>query len=266
MCTAVASIDEMDAFFKDLRNARQRALLLDYDGTLAPFHTNRMAALPYLGIPELLISIIMGSTHTRVVFITGRPAMELKSLLPFVPAPEIWGSHGLERLGPDGSYQVAEVSRPAKQLLAAIARCLQAEGLEACLERKPGCIAVHWRSLSDASVVDVRERVLRVWNGLRPQNLVVVSPFDGGLEFRVCMRNKGDVVNKLLSELHSAVPVAYLGDDMTDEDAFKALKNRGLSVLVREEYRSTAASSWIQPPQGVLDFLSEWLQACGEQV
>ncbi len=266
MCTAIATVDEMDAFFQDLRNARQRALLLDYDGTLAPFQTNRLAALPYLGIPELLLSIIMGSTHTRVVFITGRPAMELKSLLPFVPAPEIWGSHGLERLGPDGSYKVAEVPGPAKQLLSAIARCLQAEGLEPCMERKPGSIAVHWRSLSDASVVDVRARVLRVWNGLRPQNLVVVSAFDGGLEFRLRMWNKGDAVGQVLSELHSSIPVAYLGDDSTDEDAFKALKDRGLSVLVRKEFRSTAATSWIQPPQGVLDFLSEWLQACGEQV
>jgi hypothetical protein len=54
---------------------------------------------------------------------------------------------------------------------------------------------------------------------------------------------------------------------LTDEDAFKALKNRGLSVLVRNEFRPTAADVWIQPPQGLLDFLAEWLQACGgEQV
>jgi trehalose-phosphatase len=192
--------------------------------------------------------------------------MELKSLLPFIPAPEIWGSHGLERLGPDGSYQVAEIPHAAKLLLGAIDRCLQAEGLEAYMERKPGAIAVHWRNLSRATVIDIRGRVLRVWNGLRPQNLVLVSAFDGGLELRLRMRNKGDAVCQILSELHSSTPVAYLGDDYTDEDAFKALKKRGLSVLVRKEYRSTAAASWIQPPQGVLDFLSEWLEACGEQV
>jgi trehalose 6-phosphate phosphatase len=266
MCTAVATLDEMDAFFEELRNAQQRALLLDYDGTLAPFQTNRKVALPYLGIPELLISIIMGSTHTRVVLITGRPAMELKSLLPFVPAPEIWGSHGLERLGADGSYQVPEIPRPAVQLLSAIDRCLKAEGLEPYMERKPGAIAVHWRNLSRSLVLDIRERVLRVRNGLRPQHLVRVSAFDGGLEFRVDMRNKGDAVNQILSELQPSTPVAYLGDDYTDEDAFKALKNRGLSVLVRKEYRPTAAAKWIQPPEGVLSFLAEWLQACEAKV
>ena len=266
MCTAVTTLDEMDSFFDEVRHARQRALLLDYDGTLAPFHINRQAALPYLGIPELLLSIIMGSTHTRVVFVTGRPAMELKSLLPFVPAPEIWGSHGLERLNPDGSYQLAEIPRPAQQLLDVISGGLEAAGLDAHVERKPGSIAVHWRGQSSASVEDIRERTLRVWNGLPQQNWVLMSDFDGGLEFRLRLRNKGDVVSLVLSELHSSTPVAYLGDDLTDEDAFKVLKDRGLSVLVREEYRPTAAKSWIRPPQGVLDFLAEWLQACGERV
>ena len=270
MCTATATLDEMDAFFEDLKRARQRALLLDYDGTLAPFHTNRNAALPYLGIPELLLSIIMGSTRTRVAFITGRPAMELKSLLPFAPNPEIWGSHGLERLNPDGSYQLGEIPRPAKQLLGTIGRSLEAEGLDACVERKPGSIAVHWRGLSSSEMEDIRERVQRVWNGLnatpRRQKLVFLAPFDGGLEFRLRARDKGDVVSQILSELPSSSAVAYLGDDMTDEDAFKVLKDRGLSVLVREEYRPTAAKSWIQPPQGVLDFLAEWLQVCGEKV
>ncbi len=280
MCTALSSLDEMDAFFDAVRCAPQRALLLDYDGTLAPFHTNRQAALPYLGIPELLLSIIMGSTHTRVVFITGRPAMELKSLLPFVPAPEIWGSHGLERVNPDGSYHLAKIPRPAKQLLEAIGGRLEDEGMGAYMERKPGSVAVHWRGLSNSSVEDVRERTLRVWNDLNPstptagvpvtplrrQNWVFLSDFDGGLEFRLRMRNKGDVVNQIISELDSSTPVAYLGDDLTDEDAFKVLKDRGLSVLVREEYRPTAAKTWIRPPQGVLDFLAEWLQACGERV
>ncbi len=266
MCTALTTLDEMDAFFEGLKRAPERALLLDYDGTLAPFHTNRLAALPYLGIPELLLSIIMGSTRTRVVLISGRPAMELKSLLPFAPAPEIWGSHGLERLNPDGSYQLAEIPLPARQLLNAIGRALETEGLEAYLERKPGSIAVHWRSLSSESVEDIRQKTLRVWNGLRPQSRIFLSEFDGGLEFRLRMRNKGDVVRQILSELPNSTAVAYLGDDLTDEDAFKVLKDRGLSVLVRKEHRPTAAKAWIQPPQGVLDFLAEWLQACEERV
>lgn len=261
MCTAVSTLNEMDAFFDELRKADKRALLLDYDGTLAPFQTNRNAALPYVGVAELLVSIIMGSTRTRVVLITGRTAHELRRLLALVPAPEIWGSHGLERLRPDGQYELAPIPRPASRLMNVIDRYLQAEGLESCVERKPGAIAVHWRGRSSAE--DIRGRVVRVWQELRAQSLVKLAEFDGGLEFRVVGRNKGDAVRHILAELDGATPVAYLGDDLTDEDAFKALDNRGLSVLVRKEYRPTAANIWIQPPQGLLEFLAHWLQACG---
>jgi trehalose 6-phosphate synthase/trehalose 6-phosphate phosphatase len=54
---------------------------------------------------------------------------------------------------------------------------------------------------------------------------------------------------------------AYLGDDLDDERAFKAMPDSGLSVLVRGQFRPTAADLWIQPPQEVRDFLVRWQQA-----
>lgn len=266
MPTAATTVKETAAFFEELRSAEERALLLDYDGTLAPFHTERLAALPYPGIAELLTSILQGRTRTRVVFITGRPALELKSLLPLFPTPEIWGSHGLERLRTDGSREIAEIPGDAAQWLGAMDRGLAADGLEAHMERKPGLIAVHWRGVGKAAARDIRARLLCVWDGLRPQQRLHLSEFDGGMEIRLGLRNKGDAVRQILAELRDATPVAYLGDDTTDEDAFKALKNRGLAVLVRNQFRPTSADAWIQPPQGVLRFLADWLHACGEEV
>jgi trehalose 6-phosphate phosphatase len=52
--------------------------------------------------------------------------------------------------------------------------------------------------------------------------------------------------------------VAYLGDDVTDEDAFRAVKGRGLAVLVRAEYRRTAADIWIKPPHELKNFIGRW--------
>jgi trehalose-6-phosphatase len=52
--------------------------------------------------------------------------------------------------------------------------------------------------------------------------------------------------------------IAYLGDDLTDEDAFKALKGKGLSVLVRDTQRDTLADCWLTPPDELLDFLHHW--------
>ncbi|MEW5924967.1 MAG: hypothetical protein AB1746_13365, partial [Candidatus Zixiibacteriota bacterium] len=56
-------------------------------------------------------------------------------------------------------------------------------------------------------------------------------------------------------------PTAYLGDDMTDEDAFSALPDSALSVLVRPEYRETKARKWIRPPEELLEFFDRWIEA-----
>jgi trehalose-6-phosphatase len=57
--------------------------------------------------------------------------------------------------------------------------------------------------------------------------------------------------------------VAFLGDDLSDEAAFRAVRRigkRGLSVLVRREFRETAAEIWLRPPGELLIFLERWGQ------
>ncbi|MBU1936081.1 trehalose-phosphatase, partial [bacterium] len=56
--------------------------------------------------------------------------------------------------------------------------------------------------------------------------------------------------------------VAYLGDDLTDEDAFRVLKGKGLGVLVRPEFRPTTADLWLQPPDDLIEFLKNWITIC----
>jgi trehalose-phosphatase len=85
--------------------------------------------------------------------------------------------------------------------------------------------------------------------------------FDGGVEIRIPGADKGDVVRVLLSEMEPATPVAYLGDDATDERAFRVIRGRGLSVLVRPRWRQTAAQLWIKPPEELISFLTLWLEA-----
>ncbi|MGH9571319.1 MAG: hypothetical protein ACRD4F_16865, partial [Candidatus Angelobacter sp.] len=62
------------------------------------------------------------------------------------------------------------------------------------------------------------------------------------------------------------VAAAYLGDDLTDEDAFQAINGRGLSVLVRPAWRSTTAQAWLRPPGELIQFLNDWIHACGGDV
>jgi trehalose-phosphatase len=88
-----------------------------------------------------------------------------------------------------------------------------------------------------------------------------LKEFDGGIELRIPGRDKGYAVASALGEMGEEVAAAYLGDDFTDEDAFRAIQGKGLSVLVREEFRPTDADVWIIPPRELLDFLGRWMEA-----
>src|ERR1700682_5121679 len=80
------------------------------------------------------------------------------------------------------------------------------------------------------------QQVLRAFAG---KSGLKMLQFEAGLELRVAHPNKGDAVSSILEGLPPDVKVAYLGDDLTDEDAFHTLTNRGLTVLVRRAFRET---------------------------
>ncbi|MDT8068188.1 MAG: trehalose-phosphatase [Terriglobia bacterium] len=265
MSTATARINDIDIFFRQLSDSRQRVLLIDYDGTIAPFQVDRAKAVPYSTIPELLDSI-MATCGTRVVLVSGRSARELPGLLGLRPHPEIWGSHGFERLFSDGRYEIGFLSERTLAALAEAASGLEEAGLGALTELKVGSIAVHWRGMTTAHMEEARTTCYRTLSPVACSGNLLLSEFDGGLELRARNCSKGDAVRAILSELNSDIPVAYLGDDQTDEDAFKALKGRGLTVLVRPKYRTTTASVWIKPPGELTQFLVDWVHACGGDV
>jgi len=254
---------EVEQLMNAVAESRVSALLLDYDGTLAPFCLNRQQAVPYPGVTALLQEII-DDGRTRVVIITGRSAHEVIPLLAVRPSPEIWGCHGLERLRLDGTCETPRVEEPVVQALAEADRWLRDQGLHNRAEFKTGAVAIHWRGLDEATAAKIRGQVLLGWLPIAQSTPMELLEFDGGVEMRMPGRDKGDAVRTILDEMGPEVPVAYLGDDATDERAFLALGTRGLSVLVRPEWRKTAAALWIKPPEGLREFLTGWLQACRE--
>ncbi len=252
---------KMRDLFRDVAHARRSALLLDYDGTLAPFHRNRYMAIPYPCISELLKDI-METGRTRLVVITGRRAQEVIPLLKLSPAPEVWGTHGLERLYIDGTYEPPEIDPYSNDALDAARVWAERLDLGDLVEKKPGSVAVHWRDLADEKAAAIRSKVLTGWMSIADGACLTLEEFDGGVEMRLTGRNKGDAVRTILSEMDVDTPVAYLGDDQTDEDAFYALRDRGLRVLVRPYWRETAADVWLRPPVQLAAFLLDWLHAC----
>ncbi|MCB2203362.1 trehalose-phosphatase [bacterium] len=248
---------DLRGFEHMLLRSSLRMLLLDYDGTLAPFVTQRDQAVPYPGIRELL-SRIIADPRNRVVIISGRAVADLKPLLAIDPLPEIWGSHGWERLMRDGSYEAPPFPDAVIEMFDEEWQWLLEHFDAAQLERKPASVALHWRGLEPARQKKLEREARRKWRPLGESEQFEVHAFDGGLELRAAGRNKGDAVRTLLGEVGEDVPIAYFGDDQTDEDAFKALKGRGLRILVRPEVRDTEADIHCVPPEGLHTLLQLW--------
>jgi trehalose-phosphatase len=257
-----AQPSKLDEFFERLREAPARALILDYDGTLAPFERHPGCAVPYAGVRPL-VDAIMAEPSTRVVVVSGRWTIDLLPVLGFERVPELWASHGWERLSPEGEYALESLPEDASRLLAETDRwALKVEALGGRRELKPGSLAFHWRGLGPKQIDAIRQLVLEHWVSNQLHRALDWREFDGGIELLVPGRDKGYAVEVVLAELgDQASAAAYLGDDLADESAFRALRGRGLGVLVRPEFRHTAADAWVQPPAGLLAFLERW-QAC----
>ena len=247
-----------ESFLGKLGSSDKSALLLDYDQTISLFCADQRNGFSSLSIPELLHAI-MTRGRTRVILISDLRAMEVVALLQMSPPPEIWGSRGLERRTPNGNFEMFDIRAEAEQALTAMDLSLEGQGLERLTEVQPGAIIVRWGGLGQRVMEEIRERVSTAWSAVNDHHWLLKQEFEGGVEFRFRFWNKGDAVDQILCEM-GTVPVAYLGDENSDDDAFRILRHRGLCVLVRTKFIATSADLWLQPPGDVVRFLTEWLQ------
>jgi len=253
---------KLQEFFSAFPGAPTSLLLLDYDGTLAGFRIDRFSARPWAGVSELL-DAIQKQEKTRIAVVTGRPATEIPPMLALDPAPEVWGLHGAERLYPDGRREM-EVQTPAvRQALQSLRKRLKRDALGGLLEDKPNAAVMHWRGRTPEQAREIERRAREIFEPLAKMDGLRLLKFEAGLELRAG-RDKGGAVREIIRESEAGAPVTYLGDDLTDEAAFKAVneaKTPHLSVLMRREPRKTAADVWLKPPEGLRMFLRMWLDA-----
>jgi trehalose-phosphatase len=254
--------DRLDHFFGGFVRGANPVLLLDFDGTLAPFRVDRFKARPWAGVRELLARI-QRAGQTRMAVVTGRPAAEIAPMLGSEPALEVWGLHGAERLYPDGRRELEVGSSAAQETLAGVREQLGRDSLGGLFEDKANAVVMHWRGVSAHKAKFVEQRARALFEPLAQMDGLRLLEFEAGLELRVG-RDKGGAVEAILAETGTDGPVAYLGDDLTDEAAFRvvnAVGTHGLSALVRRDWRETAAQIWLRPPGELKEFLERWARA-----
>ncbi len=257
----------LQTFFSAFHPGVKPLLLLDYDGTLAPFRVDRFKARPYTGVREG-IARILHQGRTRLVVITGRPAREIVVLLRGNPLVvdqpvEVWGLHGAERIYADGRRELEEAPASTQRKLDELREYLRHNNLGGEFEDKPNAAVMHWRGASPRTAKFIEMRARELFEPMARMEGLMLLEFEGGLELRVG-RDKGGAVSSLIAEAEPGTPVAYVGDDITDEAAFRAvgsITNPHLSVLMRDEARETAADTWLRPPSGIRMFLKRWFKA-----
>jgi len=253
---------DVDRFYGRLAAGPTPILMLDYDGTLAPFRVDLDEAIPYPGVRSRLTRI-REETRTRLVLVSGRWSEDLIPLLGMSRLPEIWGCHGAERVYPDGAIKFVKLRPEAERGLEEARQWAVEAGLSEVLEHKPTSVAFHWRGLPEARASAIKTEVADRWLAAAASRDLVLREFDGGLELRLAGIDKGRAVRAILKEAEPDTPAAYLGDDLTDEEAFAAMPDHGLKVLVRKELRQTRADLWLVPPDDLLIFLDRWITSCG---
>ena len=236
---------------------------LDYDGTLSEIVSDPDAATLVDGAAEALERL---AALCPVAILSGRDLADIRDR---VGLPGIWyaGSHGFELIGPDGTYHqndAAAAALPALETAATELRDDLAPIPGARVEHKRFAVAIHYRNVAAEHVAEVaaaahrrgRQHGLRVTNG---RKVVELRPnVDWG---------KGDALRWIGDSIHQpgrGVPI-YIGDDLTDEDAFDAIRYTGMGIVVRNDEdggRPTAAQFTLRGPREVATFLrrgGNWL-------
>ncbi len=259
--------DARQIFRARLRSALEAGaaplLICDYDGTLAPFHQDKMQAYAYAGVAERLSRIAAGPT--RLAFVSGRPVGELLTLLPLAEHAEIWGMHGRQHRTVNGVLQQFEPTEPQRTALDEAQQELSVRGYAGVVERKVGSVALHWRDTNalPAGRSEAEHAARAAFEPFAGKYDLALLPFDGGLELRTEDRTKEHAADALLAGAE-AQAAAFLGDDVTDEDAFRAVARKGgTALLVRAELRPSAAGFALRPPDELLAFFDFWLDATG---
>lgn len=231
----------------------QLAVFLDYDGTLTPIVSQPDQAALLNSTRTVLRTV---SAKVPVAILSGRELEDVRKRVD-IEGLVYAGSHGFDIAGPHGlRRQEAKEFLPALDFAEKEIREKLAGIPGALIERKCFSIAAHYRKVNErdfpklervVSEVAARHRGLRMIDGKKVYELLPNIDWD-----------KGKAMLWLLEKLGLERPnPIYIGDDRTDEDAFRALERCGVGILVSEKPTATAASYLLRNPSEVERFLRE---------
>ena len=247
----------LDCVAKIVRQAEGKRVVvfLDYDGTLTPIVDRPEQATLGPGMKATLDSL---SKHCLVAVVSGRDLADVRGRVG-IDTVLYAGSHGFDIAGPEGRHledQQGADFLPALDNAEGMLRDLLKEVPGAQVERKKFGVAAHYRNVAADDIERVQAAVESVHEDhpeLRKSRGKKVVELQPGIDW-----DKGRAALWLLNALKldrgRAFPL-YIGDDVTDEDAFCALKGLGVGIVVEKGSRDTRAGYRLANPEEVRAFL-----------
>ena len=237
-------------------------LFLDYDGTLAPIVDDPAAAQMAPAMQHVLTALAQHPRY-RVAIISGRALADIRTRLGG-RGLYLAGNHGLEIEGLGLHYQHPEAWRLRPEL-GAMAQAMTGD-LEAIpgawIEDKGLTLSVHFRRVPEARVPEIKAHLLKHADPGIGAGRLALRTGKAVLEIRPRVGwAKGEAVSWILEQMRLENPAArvlalYLGDDDTDEDAFRVLASVGVGIVVGNDRHDSAAHYYVESTEEVEQFLT----------
>jgi trehalose 6-phosphate phosphatase len=256
------------AVLAQLQKAKHILLLTDYDGTLTPIVERPELAV----IPERVHKVLqrlVSQKGVTVGIISGRELRDLKEMV-HVDGAIYAGNHGFEIEGPGLSFinPLAEEIRPVLRFVRRVLSKAFKTIKGVLVEDKGLTLTVHYRQADKKSTRDVKNILDRIIGGPLTSGKVNMTEGKKVFEVRPAVNwDKGKAVQLLIKRFtragrHSSLLPIYLGDDLTDEDAFRFIDRygKGISVLVGLPNQDTSARYFLKSPEEVAKFLEVFLE------
>jgi len=239
---------------RKIKNAKKIIFFLDYDGTLTPIRKKPSLARISKGSKDLLKKLSKNPAY-RIFIISGRSLEDVRKLIG-VRSIYYVGNHGIELSGPGLKY----VNKNARSLVAVIRKSYNAlkRGVKfkgVLVENKTYTLSVHYRMLPASKVAAFIKKFGRVAKDLKKNKKIRITVGKKVFEVRPAVKwNKGEIVKWILKKNKKCLPIC-IGDDITDEDAFRAIGKKGISILVSRKRRKSFARYWLKSPKEVIKLL-----------
>jgi trehalose 6-phosphate synthase/phosphatase len=234
------------------QRAKNRCLLLDYDGTLVPFSRLPSEAAPDNAVKELLTRLT-GDSRNHVIVISGREASSLERWLGGMSLTLV-AEHGASFKPRGGDWaQMVSVSDLWKEEIRRIMQLFVIRCAGSFIEEKSNTIAWHYRNTHTGLGFSRSRELLNTLSSLTQNTTLQVIDGNKVVEVRIAGFDKGATSLKIVGEMDPDF-VLCMGDDTTDEDMFKALEGEAYTIKVNNG--ASAAQYTILSQQQVLPFLN----------